>query len=84
MLRQVFHLDGVETAKAAMQGDVGEVDALDLHTLHQFTAEMQSGGRRRDGTLVLGVDGLEVVHILLCGRPLVYDVTGQRCRTEGK
>ena len=42
MLRQVLHLDGVEVAQAAVQGDIGKVDALDLHALHQLTTEVQA------------------------------------------
>ena len=42
MLGQVFHLNGVKTAQAAVDGDKRKVNTMNLHALHQFTTEMQS------------------------------------------
>ena len=64
-----------------MQGDIGEVDATDLHALHQLTAEVQTRCRGCDSTLVLGIDSLEEFHILRHGRPTVDDIPRQRGST---
>ena len=61
VLRQILHLDRVEVTKSTMQSDIGKVDASDLHTLHELTAEVQTSGGSGNGTLVLGVDGLEAL-----------------------
>ena len=42
VLGEILDLDGVETAQAAMYGEIGEVDAVDFQALHQLTAEMQA------------------------------------------
>ena len=79
MLGEVLHLYGVEASKAAMDGDEGEVDATNLHHLHQLLAEVQTRCGGRHGTLVLGIDGLELLHVILRSGTLLYDVAGQRC-----
>ena len=84
MLRQVFHLDGVEGTQTAMQGDVGRVKAAYLHHLQQLLTEMQTRSRSRHSTLALGIDRLEVLHIVLLGRTVVHDITGQRCLAQGE
>ena len=77
VLGEVFHLDGVETSQSAMHGDEREVHAFDLQAFHQLAAEVQTRCWCRDGALVFGIDGLEVLYIILCDGALVYDVTGQ-------
>ena len=84
MFGQILNLDGVEVTKSAVEGDIGEVDASDLHALQQFTTEVQTCGGCCDGTFVLGVDGLEVLHIFRSGLALVDDVSGQRGSTQGE
>ena len=86
VLGEVFHLDVVEVAQAAMKSDIGKVDAVDFHAFQQFAAEMQSCGRSRDSPFVLGKNSLEVVHILRGGMVAlasVDNITGQRRLTEG-
>ena len=77
VLGQVFHLDSIKVSKTAVQGDKGKVNTLNLHALHQLTAEVQTCGRSCNSTLVLGVDSLEILHILWSSRTLVDDVTWQ-------
>ena len=84
MLRQILDLDGIEIAESAVQGNISEVDATDLHTLQQFTAEMQTCRRSCDGTLILGIDGLEDLHILRHSRATVDDITGQWGCSQGE
>ena len=84
VLCQVFHLDGVEAAQTAMDGEIGEVEAANLHHLHQFTAEVQTCGGSRHSTLMAGEDGLEVLHVIRLGGTVINDVAGQRCRTEAE
>ena len=67
-----------------MHGDERLVDAANLHHLHQLTAEVQPCGRCSDSPLVLGEDGLEVLHVVGSGRPAVDDVARQRCLAQGK
>ena len=74
MLCEVLNLNIVEVAKSAMQSDVGKVDALDLHTLHQLAREVQTSGRSRNGTLVLGKYTLEVVEVVLCSMMILAAV----------
>ena len=78
MLGEVFHLDRIEATQTTVYGDEREVDATNLHALHQLTAEVQTRGRSGDGTLMLGIDSLEVLHIVSCSRTLVDDVAWQR------
>ena len=84
MLGEVFHLDWIETAQSAMEGDEGEVDASDLHALHQFAAEMQTCGRSGHRTLFLRIDRLEILHILLSGGATVDDIARQGGCTQGE
>ena len=84
MLGEVFHLDAVETAQSTVHGHIGKVDATDFQALHQFTTEVQARGRCRHGTLMAGIDGLEVVHIVGRHLTLVDDKARQGSRTQGK
>ena len=52
VLGEVFHINVAEVTQAGMQGDVGKVNTLDFHTLHQLAAEVQAGGRRRNSSFV--------------------------------
>ncbi len=67
-----------------MDGDKGEIDATNLQTLQQLTAEVQSGSRSSDSSFVLGIDGLEILCILRCDVTLVDDVAWQGRRTQCK
>ena len=62
MLRQVFHLDRVERAETQVDGDVGKLEAANLHDLHQLAAEMQTCGGGGDGALVACENGLKLLH----------------------
>jgi hypothetical protein len=44
---------------------------------------MKSGGRSGHSTFVLGVNGLETIHVLWCGRALVDDIPGQWSLAKG-
>ena len=78
VLGQVFHLNRVEGTQSAMNRDVGKAIAAYLHHLHQLLAEVQTRRRGSDGSLVLGIDSLEVLHVVGLGRAAVHDVAGQR------
>ena len=67
-----------------MNGNIGEVDAAYLQTLHQLTTEMQSGRRCRHSPLVLGIDGLEILHVIGCHRTLIGNIARHWGRTQGK
>ena len=58
MLGQVLDVDGPEITQSHVQRQKGHVAALDLEPFHQVLAEMQSGRRRGDGSLVLRVNRL--------------------------
>ena len=45
---------------------------------------MQSGGRSCHGTLVLGIDSLEILHIISRHLTAVYDITRHGGRAQGK
>ena len=45
--------------------DVGKVNTLDFHTLHQLAAEVQAGGRRRKSSFVACKNRLETFGICL-------------------
>ena len=82
---KVFHLNVVEVAKTAMEGDVCEVDAANLHALHKLTREVESCGRSRNGAFVLGEDALEVVEVFLSAVRIVAavdDVSWERSLAE--
>ena len=36
VLREVFHVSFAEASHAAVERDVGKVDALDFHAFHEF------------------------------------------------
>ena len=76
VLREVLDLDGIEAAKSAVQGDIGEIDALDLHTLHELTAEVQTSGGSGNGALVLSIDGLEALDVFGCCWTAIDDIAG--------
>ena len=85
MLCKVLHFDVVEVAQTAVERDIGEVDATNLHALHQLAREVQAGSRSRNGALVLGEDALEVVEVVLCAALVgaaVEDVAWQRSLAE--
>ena len=67
-----------------MDGDIGKLDALDLHALEHLAREVEPRGRCCHGTLVLGVDTLEVGHVFFSCRPFVYDVVGQGSFSQGE
>ena len=50
VLGEVLDVDVAEVAQSGVEGDEGEVDALDFHALHQLPAEVQSGGGCGHGT----------------------------------
>ena len=77
VLGEVFHINVAEVTQAGMQGDVGKVNTLDFHTLHQLAAEVQAGGRRRNSSFVACKNRLETFGIVrLYGT--VDDAVGQR------
>ena len=77
VLGEVFHINVEEVTQAGMQGDVGKVNTLDFHTLHQLAAEVQAGGRRRNSSFVACKNRLETFGIVrLYGT--VDDAVGQR------
>ena len=87
MLGEVFHLDVVEGAQSAVQGDKGGLDALNLHALHQLAAEVEARGRHGHATLVLGEDALEVFQVFggaVVVFATVYDVAGQWGFAQGE
>src|SRR3546814_13009373 len=61
-------LDRQEGAGADVQGDTGETDADLLQLFGQVRREMQAGGRRRDGTELLGEHGLIIAAVALVRR----------------
>ncbi len=77
MLGEVFHINVAEIAQTGVQGDIGKVDSLDFHTLHQLAAEVKAGGRRRHGSLVARKDGLETFGVVRF-YGTVDDAVGQR------
>ena len=83
VLGQVFHLDVVEVAEGTVEGDEGEVDAADLHALHKLAAEVQTGSGSGDGTLVLGIDALELLLVVGGCGTAVDHIMGQRCLAQG-
>ena len=84
VLRQVFHLNRIKAAKSAMKSDIGEVDAPYFHHLHHLTTEMKTSGRGCDSTLVLGIDGLEIIHVFGSGRTSVNNIAWQRSLTKSE
>ena len=82
VLRQVFHLNRVEATKSTMKSDISKVYTSDFHHLHHLATEMKTSGRSSDSTLVLGIDSLEIVHVIGSGRAAVNDISWQRCLTK--
>lgn len=58
MLGEIFDIDRTEIPQPDMQRQESHIDPFDLKPFHQVLAEMQSCGRRGDGTLVPGENGL--------------------------
>ena len=81
VLRQVLDVGIAEVAQSAVQGDKGELDAFDLHALHQFARKVQAGGRCGDGSLVTGKDALEILQVF--GFRLAAHESGQRGFAQG-
>ena len=63
MLREVFHVGAAEVAQAAVERDVGKVDALDFHALHDLAGEVHAGGGGGDCAFVFGKDALEAFQV---------------------
>ena len=84
MLGEVFHLDGVKVAQSAVDSQEGALDTPDFHDFHQLTTEVQPRGRSGYSTFVLGIDGLEIFHVIGIGRTMVHDITGKWCLTQSK
>ena len=84
MLGQVFHLDRVKATQSAVQCHISEVNAADLHTLQQLTAEVQTTSRRCHSTLLLGIDRLETLHVFFLCRTPVHNIAGQRGFTQSE
>ena len=66
MLGKILHLNLVEVAKSAMQSNESLVDAINLHTLHQLSGEVETSSRSSYSTFLLCKNALEIVHIFLC------------------
>ena len=81
MLGQILHLNGVEATQPAVYGDKREVNTTYLQTLQQLTTEVQTRSRSRYSTLVAGIDGLEILHVVGCCLTVVNDIVGQGSRT---
>ena len=64
MLGKVLYIDVAEVAQTGMQCNIGKVNSLNLHALHQLAAEMQACRRSRYSTFVAGKDRLETFRIL--------------------
>ena len=82
VFREIFDIDFAEVAESAVEGDVGDFYAFELHALHEVLGEVEPGGGCRDGSFVLSEDTLEVLEVLwFCGTG--NHVAWQGCFAEG-
>ena len=60
-----------------MQCDVCKVDTPYLHHLEHLATEVETSGRSSYSALMLGIYGLEVIHVVGSGRTAVNDISWQ-------
>ena len=82
MLGQILHLNIVEVAQCTVKGDIRKLNAFNLHAFQHLTREVQTAGRSRYSTFVLGVDTLEIIQIFFCCLTTVHNIVWQRSLTE--
>ena len=82
VLGKVFDIDFAEVSQTTMQGDIGEVNTLDFHALHQGLAEMETCRGGCHGTFVAGKDTLEVLQVTGFAGTF-QDALGQRSLAQG-
>src|SRR3712207_5773007 len=65
MFAQVFYFNWTERTQAGVKGNFGKTDSLDLATLDQFAAEVQSGSRSGHSTFMFGINSLVAFAVLV-------------------
>ena len=83
MVFGVFDFDRQESSGADMQGQENLFDAFFIQSLQDARGKMQAGGRRGNGTLVSGIDGLIIFFVVIfvpqaIGGFFAFDIRRQR------
>ena len=84
MVLDILGLYGTKRAWPHMEGHRHPLDALSLKRCEYLRREMEAGGRRSNGSCVLGIDSLVALTVgaLLFGSSLTLNIRRNRCVSE--